>query len=121
MGPNPIGDFNGDGTAEILLNVFNENHDNRWHLIAYDLETGQHKLDLPDIYLQGHFDIDQDGVPELLTQHCPNRCLATNGTISLYRWSQSIWQETNARWSMGPLAELPLAVSYTHLTLPTKA
>ena len=108
VGPNPIGDFNGDGTAEILLNVFNENHDNRWHLIAYDLETGQHKLDLPDIYLQGHFDIDQDGVPELLTQHCPNRCLATNGTIALYRWSQPIWQETNARWSMGPLAELPL-------------
>jgi len=108
VGPNPIGDFNGDGTAEILLNVFNENHDNRWHLIAYDLETGQHKLDLPDIYLQGHFDIDRDGVPELLTQHCPNRCLATNGTIELYRWNQPIWQEANARWSMGPLAELPL-------------
>ena len=108
VGPNPIGDFNGDGSAEILINVFNENDDNRWHMIAYDIETGQHKLDLPDVYLHGHLDIDQDSIPELLTQRCSNRCLATNGEIGLYRWDQLIWCQKNARWSIGSLPELPL-------------
>ena len=108
VGPNPVGDFNGDGTAEILINVFNENNDNRWHMIAYDLETGQQKLDLPDVYLHGHVDIDQDNIPELLTQHCSNRCLATNGEISIYRWDQRIWHQSNARWSIETLPTLPL-------------
>ncbi len=108
VGPNPIGDFNGDGTAEILMNVFNEKHDNRWHIIAYDLETGHPKLDLPDVYLHGHVDIDHDNVPELLTQHTSGRCLSTNGEIGIYRWDQQIWHQNNARWSMETLPELPL-------------
>ena len=108
VGPKPIGDFNGDGAAEILINVFNENNDNRWHMIAYDIETGQHKLDLPDVYLHGHLDIDQDNVPELLTQYCSNRCLATYGEIGIYRWDQRIWHQKNARWSIEALPELPL-------------
>ena len=77
-------------------------------MIAYDIETGQHKLDLPDVYLHGHLDIDQDNVPERLTQHCPNRCLATNGKIGLHRWDEQIWCQKNARWSIESLPELPL-------------
>ena len=77
-------------------------------MIAYDIETSQHKLDPPDVYLHGHLDIDQDNMPERLTQHCPNRCLATNGKIGLYRWDEQIWCQKNARWSIESLPELPL-------------
>jgi len=78
IGPDPMGDFDGDGHGEVLMNVFDENDDARWHLIAYDLETGEHRLDLPDVYLHGHADLDGDGRNELLTQYCPGRPVGTN-------------------------------------------
>ena len=96
------------GSQEILMNVFNENNDSRWHMMAYDLETGQHKLDLPDVYLHGHAEIEQNNIPRLLTQYTSNRCLSTNGKIMIYRWDQQIWHHHNARWSMESLPDLPL-------------
>jgi hypothetical protein len=62
------------------LRIQNTN-DNRWHLMAYDLETGKHSLDLPDIYLKGHADVDGDGVDELFVQKCNGRPVGTNGEI----------------------------------------
>ena len=108
VGPSPVADFNGDESQEILMNVFNENNDSRWHMMAYDLETGQHKLDLPDVYLHGHAEIEQNNIPRLLTQYTSNRCLSTNGKIMIYRWDQQIWHHHNARWSMESLPDLPL-------------
>ena len=108
VGPSPVSDFNGDGSQEILMNVFNENNDSRWHMMAYDLETGQHKLDLPDVYLHGHAEIEQNNIPVLLTQHTSNRCVSTNGKIMIYRWDQQIWHHHNARWSIESLPDLPL-------------
>jgi hypothetical protein len=112
IGPDPMGDFNEDGRGEILMNLFNNTGDNRWHLIAYDLETGEHSLDLTDIYLKGHADVDGDGVDELLVQKCDNRPVGTNGEISIYKWDKVIWSHPYARWSMKTLPELPL----THIT-----
>ena len=43
-----------------------------------------------------------------MTQHCSNRCLATNGEISIYRWDQRIWRQSSARWSIETLPTLPL-------------
>jgi len=116
IGPDPIGDFNGDGHGEVLMNVFNEAGDGRWHLLAYDLETGEPRLDLPDLYLHGQVDVDGDGDGELLTQVCPGRPVGTNGEIRLYRWDQLLWTHPYARWSMATRPELPL----THVTGATK-
>ena len=107
IGPDPVGDFNGDGQSELLMNVFNESFKEHWHLLAYDIETGEQRLDLPDVYLHGCADLDGDGTEELLTQECPARPVATNGQIRLYEWDRMVWQCDAARWSMAPLAELP--------------
>ena len=116
IGPDPINDFNGDGRGEILMNVFNETGDGRWHLLAYDLETGEHHLDIPDVYLHGHADINGDGVNELLTQYCPRRPVGTNGELRLYQWDKILWRHSYARWSMTTLPQLPL----THITGATR-
>lgn len=110
IGPNPIGDFNDDKRGEILMNVYNESGDGRWHLLAYDLETGEHSLDLPDVYLHGHVG------NKLLTQYCPKRPVATNGEIRLYKWNEIIWKHSYGRWSMTTLPQLPL----THITGATR-
>ena len=116
LGPDPIGDFDGDGHGEVLMNVFNEAGDGRWHLLAYDLDTGEHRLDLPDVYLYGHVDLDGDGIPELLAQRCPSRPVATNGELRIHRWDEPVWAHQHARWSMHALPELPL----THISGATK-
>lgn len=121
LGPDPLGDFDGDGRGEVLMNVFNEAGDERWHLLAYDLETGQHRWDLPDVYLHGHVDVDGDGREELLAQHCPGRPVGTHGELRLYRLRPAApptlcWSHPFARWSLAPLPELPL----TRLTGATK-
>ncbi|MBC8230608.1 hypothetical protein H8E77_13755, partial [bacterium] len=130
IGPDPIGDFDGDGSGEVLMNVFNETGDGRWHLLAYDLETGEHRLDLPDVYLHGHADVDGDGRNELLTQYCPGRPVGTNGELRLYRWDKILLvsptevgrpgrfalARSHARWSMTTLPQLPL----THITGATR-
>lgn len=104
----PIGDFDGDGHGEILMNLFNNTNDNRWHLLAYDLETGEHKLDLPDTFLKGHADVDGDGIDELLVQKCSGRPVGTNGKIGIYKWDKEIWNHSDARWSTSSIPELPL-------------
>lgn len=113
IGPDPLGDFDGDGRGEAWMNVFNEAGDERWHLAAYDLETGEPRWDLPDVYLHGHVDVNGDGRDELLTQHCQGRPVGTHGELRLYRLAPRsspllLWSHPFARWSMTALAELPL-------------
>lgn len=63
---NSVADVTGDGFGEVLLSVFNENDDNRWHLLVLDGDTGSPIADLPDRYLSAAWDFDHDGVTELL-------------------------------------------------------
>ena len=95
----PIGDFNGDGRAEILQNTFNDFKDGRWYLLGYDLETGEHNIYLPDIHLWGHADIDGDGQEELLTQVCPSRARGAYGELRIYKGEDLVWTHPRARWS----------------------
>ena len=106
--PQSLGDLNGDGRGEMLMNLYNGTGDNRWHLLAYDLETGEPSLDLPDIYLRGVADLDGDGRQELLCQHCPARPVGTNGELRVYRWDQLLWTHPYGRWALYPLPMMSL-------------
>lgn len=95
-----IGDFDGDGRPEAMVNTFNVFKDGRWHLIGYDLETGEPNIDLPDVHLWGHADVDGDGQEELLTQVCPRRPRGTYGELRVYKGKNVVWTHPYARWSL---------------------
>ena len=117
VGPDPVADFTGAGRGEILMSVFNDTEDERWHLLGYDVETGKHVVDIPDVYLHGHADVDGDGQEELLCQVCPGRVVAREGELQIYKIfgakPQLIWSHPQARWSMGVPQQLPLNRYFT--------
>ena len=45
----PIADVDGDGRKELVVGVFDGLTDNRWHLFAYDGETGDLKAEVLDL------------------------------------------------------------------------
>jgi hypothetical protein len=108
IGPDPVGDFDGDGRPEALMNVYNEADDGKWHLLAVDMETGRRKLDLPDEFLRGHHDLDGDGAPELLTQASEGRAVPTTGRIAVRRWDAVVWSIASARWSSRTIVDMPV-------------
>ncbi|HJN18889.1 MAG TPA: hypothetical protein QGH10_25540, partial [Armatimonadota bacterium] len=65
LNPEPLQDIDGDGVPEIVVSIFNQTQDNRWHITALDPLTGETKLDLPGQFLTGLRDATGDGAPEL--------------------------------------------------------
>jgi len=106
--PGCCADFNGDGRGEFVIALYNQDGDERWHTLAYDLETGELVLDLPDQYLRGLADLDGDGHREFLTQVCPARPVGTNGELAVYRWDRLLARPGYGRWALAPVFEYGL-------------
>jgi outer membrane protein assembly factor BamB len=66
VNPEPVQDIDGDGRLEILASIYNLSRDNCWHIVALDPLTGETAVDLPGQFLSGLFDVNGDGLPELL-------------------------------------------------------
>ncbi|HJN17232.1 MAG TPA: hypothetical protein QGH10_17135, partial [Armatimonadota bacterium] len=62
--PTPIADVDGDGTQEVICTVGGQ----RWELKVYDGMTGAEKLSLPDAEAEAVFDLDGDGMPEIVAR-----------------------------------------------------
>src|SRR5262249_40596710 len=84
VGPQPVADVDGDGRDEILISLFNDTGDYRWHLTVCDALTGRSKGELPDEQLAGVFDLDGDGASELLTIHSTGAATPKFGRISVW-------------------------------------
>jgi len=61
---NSLIDVDGDGRLEIVINVYDEAADPRWHLVIYDAWTGDQELDAPGLVLAGMRSLD-GGAPDL--------------------------------------------------------
>ncbi|HMO83507.1 MAG TPA: hypothetical protein PKC18_01165 [Lacipirellulaceae bacterium] len=72
VGPRPLADVTGDGRLEIILNLFNDQGDDQWHVVVIDSSSGDTVCDLPQRYFHGIFDVDGNGQAELC-------CTSTNG------------------------------------------
>ncbi len=58
---NSVSDFDGDGTYEILVNVFNYDDDNNWAGILFDAATGKVKAQIEGAYVVSANDVNNDG------------------------------------------------------------
>ena len=101
-GPNPVLDLNGDGRLEIVFNLFNEQEDGQWHVVAYDALSGETVLDLPQQYLHGSADVNGDGVAELFVSRSAELLVPTSAELSLLRVHGSeaipLWQHAQGQW-----------------------
>ncbi|MDC0935957.1 hypothetical protein OAS39_06700 [Pirellulales bacterium] len=103
----PAADVDGDGALELVLNIFNDHGDGRWHVVIRDGMSGQIEADFIDEIAQGTCDIDGDGSIELLTAETCGRTIPPYGAIRvrglnpakpLLRWraTQAAWQQVRA-------------------------
>ncbi len=65
--PRSVADVSGDDRKDVVVTVFNESGDGRWHVLALDGLTGTILADYPDEMLQGVADANGDGASELFT------------------------------------------------------
>jgi outer membrane protein assembly factor BamB len=98
----PACDLDGDGDFEVMLNLYNDAGDGKWHTTIHVGMTGNVVADLSDEHLQGIIDINDDGTAELLTIVTDGNSIPEYGTIRI--WSMEggkldkLWEDTNACW-----------------------
>ncbi|MDP4200462.1 MAG: VCBS repeat-containing protein [Bacteroidota bacterium] len=98
---NSIRDFDGDGNLEIAVSIFNEHQDLRWHTEILRARTGECISDLPNQYLRGVQDVNNDGFYELcLSREATVNPLA-NSELSVYsvKNDSTVWSLENASFA----------------------
>lgn len=108
-------DVDGDGHTEVLVNLFNDTGDNRWHVMVYEGTSGRVELDAPDVYVYAAEDMDRDGVPELFASATSGRLLPRPAPlfVSALRDGKLARQLTVpgvGMWEFAEVRQLPLNV-----------
>ncbi len=91
-----VQDFNQDGVIDMAVNVYNAAGDRKWHLVFYDVETGDVLLDVADRFLFGARDLDGDGVAELM---CADPKTVDPHTFSSLRVQRFTGAQLQSRWN----------------------
>lgn len=105
---NAVQDVTGDGLPDIVTNIHNENQDNAWHLMILNGMKGASELDIKNYYAEGVWDLDHDGIAEILATTTSGRRINENGPAillsalngqrtELFRKADEHWH-----WSMPP-------------------
>ena len=66
VGPNPVGDLDGDGRDELAYMLVDAAKDDQWHLIVHDCANGAIKADVPGVWVWSMADLNGDGRMEIL-------------------------------------------------------
>ena len=110
-GPHPLEDIDGDGHPELTCNLFNDEGDERWHVVSWQPLTGTLKVNLAGQYLVGICDVDGCGSPELLCHALASRHTTGWGRLSVVKVREGkakvIFQAQGARFGEFDLAHLP--------------
>lgn len=102
VGPEPVADVDGDGKLEVLVNLYNDSGDDRWHITIHDGITGAIKAELVDEHLDGVADVNGDGVAELLTTRTEGGGVPAYGPIAVRTVKNSVtrtlWEAADMGW-----------------------
>ena len=89
VGPHPILSLRGDGTKQIVTNIYNDSGDKRWHVVVLDVATGDTLADLPDRFLHGTADLAGDGRAALLLSEAHALATPLEGRLFIGRWQKN--------------------------------
>ena len=93
--PRSIMDLDGDGQVEIVYNLYNYLRDGKWHALILNARDGSTRLDLPDCFVWGVEDLDQDEVQELLAVETKTVNPKAHGSIFIANYENGALRE---RW-----------------------
>lgn len=113
VGPNPMGDFDGDGKDEVVYMLIDAAAGDRWMLRVRDGETGRVKVDVPDTWLWSIADLDGDGREEILYTPTASKRPPTYCNLHIGRLAARGLTELAVLQQVRPLqmnATLPLTV-----------
>ena len=82
---NSVGDFDGDGKFEVLVNVYNDKDDGKWHATIYDAVSGEEKYDIPGAYAYNIADADGDGKHEIFCVEAAGQAIPEKGSLKIYK------------------------------------
>lgn len=104
VGPNPVADVNGDRKLEVLVNLYNDAGDGRWHVTVHDGMTGAIRADLQDVHLDALADVNGDGIAELLVTRTAGQGLPPYGPVAVYSLAsgtpEMLWEAKDAGWQV---------------------
>ncbi len=72
-----------DGKKLLVVNLFSDGGDGRWHVMGFEPMSGKVVVDLPDRFLHGLADLDGDGTDEMLLSEAKDRAIPTAGRLFL--------------------------------------
>ncbi len=111
-GPTPLVDLDGDGRLELLVNLFNDSGDERWHVTVYDAFDGTIQTDIPDKFASGIADLNGDDLPEVLLTPARGLAIQKYGELFVGNWTSGSWQTwplpEQGRWAMQDRELTPL-------------
>ncbi len=87
MLPNAVRDLDGDGRIELAVNIRHFKDDKRWHVVIFDVLTGEVKSDLVDRYLWAVADIDSDGNFEFFLSEATGKTVERNSLLSVVSYN----------------------------------
>lgn len=107
VGPRPLADVNGDGRAEIILNIFNHTGDGQWHAVVCDAMSGNTLHDFPSRFTHGNWDVNGDGACEVFLTESDSPFVPSLGRIELVSLKggrpRTVWISPDAGWVTAPL------------------
>lgn len=90
---NSVSDFDGDGTYEILINVYNYNDDSNWAGVLFDPVDGKVKAQIKNAFVQSASDLNNDGHYVFFCTETQGHSIPTAAPLKVVSFTNGTLQE----------------------------
>lgn len=99
---NSVSDFDGDGTYEVFVNVYNYNDDKNWSGVLFDATNGNVKAQIKDAYVLSAEDVNNDGKYIFFCTETQGQSVPLAAALKVVTFSggetKEIFQLKNSEW-----------------------